>query len=482
MKRILLTFAGLAVLGASSFAEELSTTYFLDNNVYSYRFNPAIAGDQSFAAIAIGNINTAVSSNIGVNSLIFKKPDGSGFVTGLNSSITSEQFLGKLKDHNNISENLSYNLFAFGFRTGKAFHSIELNLKEDLSGTINKDLFDVLKNGTRSTPFDLTGMGINANAYMELAYGYSRKIGDKLSVGGRAKFLIGMARAEASFDNSSLIFTGDQIGYNVNGDLRLAGQFLSIGNRQSDYDPDKQVVDLGQAQLVGVNPSGFGGAVDLGATYEPVKNLVISLSVLNLGGIAWKYNVVGKSVGQDTYTGVGIDVNKIGQSEIQTEFEKMLENLNKMIDFERQPDETKFRMLATSINLGARYYMPFYDRLSVGALFSYKFDKYNPYLDFRGGATITPVDWFSLTGSLGVNSFCSSFGVMGSFNLGPFNLITGVESYFGKLGKINVANTYVPIPLGSFSELFKFGITITFGERQTQFSTLTKGFRNKKKE
>lgn len=43
------------------------------------------------------------------------------------------------------------------------------------------------------THYDIGDLGIQSNNYIELAFGHSRKINDKLNVGGKLKFLLGAA-------------------------------------------------------------------------------------------------------------------------------------------------------------------------------------------------------------------------------------------------------------------------------------------------
>lgn len=475
MKRILFTLVFVAALSMSAAAQELNTTYFLDNSLYSYRINPANPGEKGFVGIAISNIGASLGSNLGYGSVLYKNPNGSGLVTGLNKAISSQEFLSKLKDVNTTSEGLNYNLFALGFwqKNSKAFHNIEINIRENADIVLPKDMFAMLKSGSRESPYVLSETAVSAFAFAEVAYGYTRRINEKFSVGGRLKLLVGLANAEAVFDNSSLTINGNEVNYNVNADMKLAGNFLNVGTKMSSYYPNKTVMDYSAVTLGSYTPCGFGAALDLGVTYNPLKDLAVSFSILDLGGLSWNYNTVGHSSGSDRFTGVTLKADGTVEQDLEESFKK----LQALVEFEPSAPTTGFSMLHCTINLGARYKMPFYERLSVGALVSGKINKYNPYVDFRVGATITPIDWFSFTANYGVNSYSATYGLAASLNLANINIFAGYEGYSGKVAPFKVSDFSLVAPLSAFNYIAKLGVNITFGKRRNSFATSYKIFK-----
>ena len=66
-----------------------------------------------------------------------------------------------------------------------------------------KDYFRLLKEGGEDL-FSLGGTSIQGRLYAELAYGYSRKIGDHLSLGARAKLLLGLYGAQYNLSRFNL--------------------------------------------------------------------------------------------------------------------------------------------------------------------------------------------------------------------------------------------------------------------------------------
>lgn len=460
----------LAAISAAS-AQEFATSYFLDNNLYSYRINPAIPGEKNFVGFAVSNVNLAYGSNSGLNSFLYPKADGSGLVTGLHSSVSPEQFIGNLPKNIGADQVFNYNIVAVGFWTKNAFHNIEINVKEDVFTGIPRDLFEFAKCGSRDYPYDISNTGVSMKSYLELAYGYTRKINDEFTVGGRLKFLMGLVAGTLNFQKGDLTVNGNNIAYDVDASLRLSSNFLEMGTKGDGSIYDFSAFNLDAKHI---SPCGWGGAADLGVTYKPEKNLTISFSLLNLGFISWKYNIVGKSVKKDVFTGETIKADGSDDGDMQ----KFIDNLATIVDFEKVGAESASDMLSCTVNLGARYNMPFYERLSVGLLASYEIDKFAPCMSARLGATVTPVDWLSITGNYGINSYCKTFGVAMSLNAASINFMFGYEGYSGAVSKVSFSDTFgmSRTPLGPFMNMVKFGVNITFGPRHNNFKPVGTSF------
>lgn len=475
-KTILSIFIMMAAISAAK-AQEFTTSYFLDNNLYSYRINPAIPGEKGFVGLAVSNINLSFGSNTGINAFLYPNPNGSGLVTGLHSSISAEQFIDNMPKNIRMDQVFNENLLAIGFWTKKSFHNIEVNVKEDIFAGLPIDMFKMFKCGSRNYPYDLSQTTASIKSYVEVAYGYTRRINEKFSVGGRAKFLVGLAAANARFDTGNFMVNGNEVSYDIDAKLRLSTTMLSINGRKDDpsiFDFSTLKLDLSS-----IKPCGLGGAVDLGMTYNPLKELTISFSVIDLGCISWNYNIIGRSSGSDSFTGETIQSDGTVKGDLQ----QFTDKLQTLAEFEKvDGEENSLEMLACTLHLGARYSMPFYNRLSVGLLASYRIDKYNPCLGAKIGATVTPVDWLSLTGDYGINSYGKNFGVALSLNALNFNFVLGYEGYSGKISTFRPTDILsIVTPIESFQNMVKLGVNITFGKRHNNFQSLGDSFIHGKK-
>ena len=154
--------------------------------------------------------------------------------------------------------------------------------------------------------YSLSNQTLNMKAYAEVGLGYSRRITEKLTVGGRVKVLLGLARAEmninqfdlnldvpnpqyanyADYESRGELSPSDWYGshydYSANGNVitTLKGGGMTFDNNGMIDNFDLDAGDLGIAG------SGFG--IDLGASYKVWDNLTVSASILDLGFLKWK--------------------------------------------------------------------------------------------------------------------------------------------------------------------------------------------------
>lgn len=126
-------------------------------------------------------------------------------------------------------------------------------------------------------------------------------------------------------------------------------------------------------------------------------------------------------------------------------------------------DAASFEKLPVTINLGAKYRMPFYDRLSAGVLGTYRADSRYTFWDVRTGVAVTPADWFCISANYGYNSYGLTWGTAMSLTAACFNLHLALDSYSGRTGKfITAESESLRFPLGPFKYQINLGLTVTF--------------------
>ena len=331
-------------------AQTLNTSFFLDHDNTRYRINPALMPDDrvnGFFGFAIDGITLSTNTNVGLSSFIF--PVDGGVATGFNSQIPAEQFLEGLKDKVKLNLGANINLFTAGFRIDSdSFTIIELNARSNSFANIPKPVFAFLKLGSSESNPDLGKVDASSENYFELAVGYSRKIGDKLQIGGRLKALGGLI-----------------------GDGTLANQIARYSR--------------------GLSSAGFGAAIDLGASYELLDGLELSAALQDLGIISSRNSDTGGAPATNAKSRAAMPIPMV-------------------------------------LRFGARYAMPFYDRLSFGILETFRSGQYSSYNDTRLGMTVTPVDNISLVVNYGLTSYGSTMGLAVNFSVGPVQLYAGTDA------------------------------------------------------
>lgn len=427
------------LFSANALSQDLKTGFFLDNYLYGYRMNPAVKTEVSntFFGLVINDATFGASSDIGLSNILF--PYNGGLVTGFNKNISAQEFLGGLKVSNKITADANENLFAFGHRTrnGKGLWTIEANLKSYSSAAAPMTMFEYLKVGASDNVYRMKNILFNSKNYGELALGYSRKVTDRLTVGATMKGILGFAYADMVIENLSIDTRRRPTLSSGSGIFVGACPFADIPTTSDGY-LDFQAIKKGPLGI-----SGIGAAIDLGIEYELIDGLTVSMAVLDLGAIAWKKSVEGV-LGDYTFD---ILNNK-----------DLSDNLASMMKFESVPVSGEaLDILNTLVNFGARYTLPFAEKVSLGYLYSLRAGhSTSKYTDFRTGVTYTPGRALSVTGNIGVNTFGTTVGAAFTLNAGPVNLFAGIDGIF-----VNVTPQFIPI--NALNTVAKAGLSFAFG-------------------
>jgi len=437
---ILLTAAALLSLGAS--AQSFRSGYFLDNYTYGYRINPAQVNQKGFLGIAVGNIDLQNAANFGMGNFLFSKDNS--IVTGFNSKVSAEEFLSKLHNSNFIALDESLNILSFGIANGEHMHTIELNARIMNTTSMPLSLFSFLKKGG-SEAYSMDGIYENLNVIGDLSYGYSMYVTDNLSVGGRLHVLVGMMNANLG-TSGKIQLSDDSIYAQVSGLVNASGLLdISI--------PEGGSID--QLQVgIGKQVGGFGASIDLGVEYKTDFGLDAMFSITDLGMISWANNLTLDAAANVDFKGGTLTFDN---GQVGGDFQDLID-VSKLLTINAGKGNSSMSMMPFNIQAGARYFMPFYDKLSVGALATYHNAKNASWFDARLGATISPARLISFSSNIGIGSFGPVWGAALDLHLGPINLTAGLDSFIGNMGKIN----NIPIPLNGFMENAHVGLCFAF--------------------
>lgn len=474
MKKILYTIMTIAVslsFISTAFAQQnLRSAYFLDGYTYKYKMNPAFAPERGFFSLpAISSISVGAETNVGLSDFIFTTPGG-GLTTFMNSSVSSQDFLGGIRDMNRVNANVNTNILAFGFRTGKAFHTVDLSLRADAGVRIPKTLFSFLKDGASSgsTAWDISGVGARVDSRLELAYGYSRPLNDWINIGARVKFLVGLARADVMVDELDLNASGTRWSATTHGTAEVSGpmSFGTKGGKEIDFSN----IAMPESFADFTSALSYGAALDLGASFDILDFLTASVAVTDLGFISWAGTTTAQMPGGTwTYDGLGAIDTGDGSS-LGDQFSAIGDELLEMLKLEKTGDNLKkSRGLAATVHVGVEAMMPFYKRLTFGLLGTQKIDGPYSWTEGRISANVAPVNWFSAALTAAVSTYGSSVGGVINLHTSGFTLFAGVDSF---LPLMNVTPQFVPV--GKINTNVSFGIHATFGKAVGKYRDMKK--------
>lgn len=461
MKKIL---SAIILIAAAAFSlnaqQNLRTAYFLDGYTYGYKMNPAFQGERGFLAVPVfGKLSMGVESDLGLSTFLYPSSDGT-LMTFLHPEVSDSDFLAKMKGNKMMTMNADMPFFALGFRTGKAYHTLDISARVDGGANLTKDLFHFMKIGSSDgkDTWDISDFGARAEARMELAYGYSRHFGENVSVGARVKLLMGMARVNVAMDQMNLKMNGDEWAVAAKGSAEFAG-IIDVKTKENN------VLDwntIGLKDGYGQNGPSIGLAVDLGVSVDLLDDyLTLSASVLDLGSIRWK-DVVTASTPSTVWSFTGFDnVSFDGEdSGMSDQFSGLADDLSDAMNFIKDSgvSESKSALSATT-HLGLEARMPFYDRLSVGVLGTHRFAGAYSWTEGRFSINWALLRFFALSGSYAISDFGNSLGGAVNIHLPGVTLFAGLDSF---LPLMNVTPDFIPID--SWNTNLSVGLNIAFGK------------------
>lgn len=481
----------------SANAQFLRTSYFMEGTHYRQQLNPALTPTKGYINIpVIGAINATVgSTSLGYQDIIDIIDNGDDFYK-------NPDFLGRLKDKNNLNVNFSTEILSAGWYKGKNFWSFNVGLRADIGANLTRNMFtflnemDSFEDNWRNSKYDLSNQQLNVNAFAEVGLGLSRQINSRLTVGARVKALLGIGNMELKLNNVAMnanLPTDDRInklqdpGYlsglnkdditslrneinnyhaNLAVDAHLESSFKGLNLEKKEGQDYISKFDF-ESKDMGI--AGYGFGIDLGASYKIMDNLTVSASILDLGFISWSKgstqvaNTQAANInmlGSDYVAGIdpndipgSIDAIETNMKKLQTDADGYMHRVSggDVLDYEmlqlRTEEASKSRKsrLASTIVVGAEYGF-FNNQLAVGALSTTRFVQPKALTELTFSANYRPKDWFNVALSYSViQSAGKSFGL--GLKLGP--LFLGTDYMFlGKNSNSVSGFVGVSIPLG----------------------------------
>ncbi len=467
MKKIILLFS-LLVVAISGVAQSstLYSSYYLDRMPLRHKLNAALMPDQNYISLPlIGGINMTVGSNVGMESFLYpSSTDNNTLNTFLHPDVSASEALSNIPKYSGVDFQMDVTLLSFGFFKWGGYNTFDSSLKMSGSAYIAKDIFAMLKVGQSSdvTNYDLSGTSFKAKAYTEMAFGHSRKITDKLTVGAKFKYLSGLASGSFNLDNSSLSMSDSEwiVNSGASGNIALKGADISVnddGDVEFDYDTS------------GIGFAGRGMALDFGATYRLydkiwiLDGLELSAAINDLGFIKWSGgNTTITNSGEFTYSGfedLSLDDDDSDNS-LDSQMDALTEDLEALVNIESVSGAESYReRLTMNFTAGAEAIF-LKDKISVGVLYiTHMREDINASHCGVFSLNLKPVKWIMGSVIYSASNYGSNFG--GVINICPrgFNFFVGAD-----YGVPKTTSSFIPVD-ANFGLNFSMGMAITFGKR-----------------
>lgn len=438
IKKSIALFA-ISMTTLSAMAQNTRTGYFVDDYTYRFQMNPAMGNNRNFVGMpGLSNVNVGLHGNLSVKDILYNVNGRT--TTFLNPGVSASEFLGNISDVNKIGLDLKLNVLSFGFKGMGGYNTISINARASFDTHMPKSLFSLAKEGLKNEVYDISDLGARGIAYAEVSLGHSRDITSEWRVGANLKLLVGGGAVEAKLNKAYLELGENDWTVMSDGELSANVKGLTFDH---DINEDTHHEYVSGADVDGAGVNGYGVAVDLGTVYKPqfVKGLTLSASILDLGFINWKNNMVASTNGvqifnTDRYT---FNPDDDALNSFDNEWGKLKNDFSAIYELNDMGDSgSKTQMLHATLNIGGEYELPIYNKVSFGLLNTTRIAGDYTWTDFRLSANYAPCKVFSCAASIAEGTYGFGFGWMLNLHSPGFNFFLGMDHTMSKLAKQGV--------------------------------------------
>lgn len=460
---IKLAFAGSLILLASLLpikAQQSFQFYSLDGVSQRQQLNPSFIPKHNYISIpALGNISLFGAMNVGASDFLFKR--NGNLVTFLHPDVNAKSFLDNLPNKISIGSDFSLQLLGAGFKLCGGFASINFSFEEYSDITIPKELFRFAKLGMDNeniSKYNINDLHATEVNFFNFQLGYARPINDKWTVGAHVNFLLGTNLTKILIDKMQISMSRDRYQIHSSNSYIAYGKGITFGNKVDDNGQMTDEIDFSDNEIKFsdiMKIKGFGMSMDLGATYKLREDLEVSATLKNLGWLNFGNMSRGKFVEDYQFDGFKFDPsNSSSLSDQAKDMEDDLKEFTKV----KKDDKTYSESYALPVifALGAKYKMPFYDKLSATGLFHSCFNKPALGTGLMIGANIEPTHWFGSSLNVDFSTVGVTPGLVLSLHPKGFNIFFGTQLSMLKLAKDSI------VPLDKSNLSLNFGMDVTF--------------------
>lgn len=462
-------------------AQSLRTGYFMDGNMFRYRINPAVMSERGhFSIPVLGGVGITTEGNIGFGDIFYESPlKNDEYVFFTNNSVNTEDFLSRLEKSNDISMNMDITLLSAGFHAFGGYNTFDIGLHSRMAMNVPYDILRFMKvanpmleafannripdKDMGASNFDAGNLMFNTKNYVDISLGHSRAINEHLNVGARAKVLLGLGYANTEFDKMNIEYNNiDSWSIESHGtaDVALGGDF-KYEQRELNGISQNVVVGYRGAKF---DVQGLGFGVDLGATFDfsdiLLDGLTASASLNDLGFIRWN-GASSAEIDGDKYSFAGFNRLGVimGTESIDEQIDDLTKDLGDLISMRERECKDVTTGIGANLNLGLEYAMPFYKKLSVGALYSHCFDDVYSYDYTSLVLTVSPLSVFDLAVSTTFADYGTRFGAMANFHFTGLSFFLGTDCMLSKL-----SDSKYPLPNDNMNANLTLGVNISFSK------------------
>jgi len=432
------------------------------------QMNPALQ-PRANGYIMLPGVNIDLLSDLAAKDILQKQ--GNSWYTPVEERYDYDKLrksIGNKATMSNVDADID--VLGFGFRTGNGYFSF--GVSEHLSGNFSlpSDLFKIIDKGfPDKTTLDFSPLRSQGMMYMQLLFGFSGKVNDKLSIGLNVKPLFGQFAYSSKIDKFEIRTGEQQWRIDAKGNIYSSAPINVIMKEDDPKKIDKgevrkEIDDYKPRDWVANYVTAFnnpGIAFDLGAAYQINERFTVSASLNNLGFISWENDLNSISFsGKYSFNGLDYDVSS--DDKIKDLFKSLGDSIADAMNYSVHKDKFK-TPLPPVVHAGASYRLS--NAVSVGFLSRSVFWENCFRQSFNTSLYLQPYSFVAM--NMGVNYQVKGNVHLGGgfmFLLGPLQLyllIDNVPVYYSTL-QID-GNDKISVPERMKTITARTGLNFVFG-------------------
>ncbi len=436
MKKLLTLAFSLTVLIAG--AQSYLSFYNFNHINQNLMVNPASPHDYKFV-IGIPGIG-GFTSNVNSGSL-----DLDGLENGADINEKLDDAISGLKPNDRFNFNETIDGIFVGFATGdKGYWTVAAQQITDFNMIIPSELIKFLYYGNVGSGYlgntlTMDNFNVEISVRNEYSVGYQHKVNDKLILGGRYKYISGVANTYV--DKFKFDLYSDVDIWTINTDILINTSGSDIVN---NFDPQGVATN----SLFSRN-SGMG--FDIGAYYKINEKFDVSVSALNMGWIKWRKDLVGlKSKGSFEFEGLNISYPG---NDFDAGINNLVDSLGNAFNFEEVAIESYTTALPSQFIVSGQFYATekhVFGLIYQGSLWN-KTLYHNYGIMYNGRYS----KWINIMAGYSIqNSVQNNISLGFSVRLGPVQIYALTDNTFGILNPTAVNSVNI-----------RAGLTLSFTEK-----------------
>ena len=438
------------------FGQRNFTLYHLEGTPQTHYLNPSFRPSSTVnVSLPLGMQSVGVSSSaFALNDLIQEREQDDSL------EIRLDAVIDLMNDLNHFNIDVQNEILGVGFRLDDNYFSLGIVNRLQFNFLYPRDLIKLAYEGNGDSflgeraSFD--GLGVNLNSYVEYGIGYNRIIADNLMVGGRVKFLSGIANLRTTRSVFGVHTDSETFDITIDGSARINTSNISplISFEDEDEENGNNENDDFSPHVYAYNFNNFGMGLDLGASYVVNDKLLISASMNDLGFINWSSNTHNFETNEIDFAYRGVNFGGFLEDSLDV-FEQLADTMRTVFSG-TDNREAYSTSLYTRFFIGGRYQVT--EKIGATALLYNEIVNGRYRAGFHVGANLKLGQWLSACLNYGYyGRSWTNIGAGLSLRGGPVQFFVGMDNMIAAISPESQRNFHLTT-----------GLTLMFGKPDKQ--------------